>query len=39
VALRAIRYWHDQLSEPLLDQPTTRTYQAAIRSCEAIIAS
>ena len=39
VALRAIRYWHDQLSEPLLDEPTTRTYQAAIRSCEAIIAS
>ncbi|HZS20126.1 MAG TPA: dynamin family protein [Pseudonocardiaceae bacterium] len=39
IALRAIRYWHDQLGEPLLDQPTARTYQAAIRSCEAIIAS
>ncbi|HKS52678.1 MAG TPA: dynamin family protein [Pseudonocardiaceae bacterium] len=37
-ALHAIRYWRDQLSDPLLDQPTARTYQAAIRSCEAIIA-
>lgn len=38
-ALHAIRYWRDQLSGPLLDQPTTQTYRAAIRSCEAIIAS
>lgn len=38
-ALHAIRYWRDQLTEPLLDQPTTRSYHAAIRSCEAIIAS
>jgi len=37
-AMQAIRYWRDQLSDPLLDQPTARTYQAAIRSCEAIIA-
>jgi hypothetical protein len=37
-ALHAIRYWRTQLSEPLLDQPTTQSYQAAIRSCEAIMA-
>ncbi|MFN2536390.1 MAG: dynamin family protein [Pseudonocardiaceae bacterium] len=37
-ALHAIRYWHDQLNEPLLDQPVIQTYHAAIRSCEAIIA-
>jgi hypothetical protein len=36
--LHAIRYWHDQLNEPLLDQPVIQTYHAAIRSCEAIIA-
>jgi hypothetical protein len=38
-ALHAIRYWRDQLSEPLLDPPTTHSYRAAIRSCEAIMAS
>ncbi|HEX4101851.1 MAG TPA: Isoniazid-inducible protein iniC, partial [Pseudonocardiaceae bacterium] len=38
VALHAIRYWRGQLSDPLLDQPTTRSYRAAIRSCEAIMA-
>ena len=38
VALHAIRYWRDQLGEPLLNQPTIQTYHAAIRSCEAIIA-
>ncbi|MDT7712376.1 MAG: hypothetical protein QOG46_1065 [Pseudonocardiales bacterium] len=37
-AFHAIQYWRDQLNEPLLDQPTTQTYRAAIRSCEAIIA-
>jgi hypothetical protein len=37
-AFHAIGYWRDQLNEPLLDQPTTQTYRAAIRSCEAIIA-
>ena len=37
-ALHAIRYWRDQLSEPLLDPPTTQSYRAAIRSCEAIMA-
>jgi hypothetical protein len=39
VALHAIRYWRDQLSEPLLDHHTIQSYQAAIRSCEAILAS
>ncbi|MGA8518458.1 MAG: dynamin family protein [Pseudonocardiaceae bacterium] len=38
VALHAIRYWRGQLSDPLLDQATTRSYRAAIRSCEAIMA-
>jgi len=38
IALQALRYWRDQLSVPLLDQPTIQSYQAAIRSCEAIIA-
>ncbi|HEX5346262.1 MAG TPA: dynamin family protein [Pseudonocardiaceae bacterium] len=37
-AFHAIRFWRDQLSEPLLDQPTTQSYRAAIRSCEAIMA-
>ena len=37
-AFHAIRFWRDQLSEPLLDQPTTQCYRAAIRSCEAIMA-
>ncbi|MDQ2884265.1 MAG: dynamin family protein [Actinomycetota bacterium] len=37
-ALHAIGYWRNQLSEPLLDQPTTQSYRAAIRSCEAIMA-
>jgi Dynamin family len=37
-ALHAIRYWRAQLTQPLLDRPTTQTYRAAIRSCEAIIA-
>lgn len=38
-AFRAIQYWRHQLSEPLLDQPTTQSYRAAIRSCEAIMAT
>ncbi|MGH3853485.1 MAG: dynamin family protein [Pseudonocardiaceae bacterium] len=38
VALDAIRYWHNQLTDPLLGQRSTQTYRAAIRSCEAIIA-
>ncbi len=37
-AFHAIQFWRDQLSEPLLDQPTTQSYRAAIRSCEAIMA-
>jgi hypothetical protein len=37
-ALHAIRYWRDQLSDPLLDQSTMQSYRAAIRSCEAIMA-
>ena len=37
-AFHAIQFWRNQLSEPLLDQPTTQSYQAAIRSCEAIMA-
>ncbi|MGB8961857.1 MAG: dynamin family protein [Pseudonocardiaceae bacterium] len=37
-AFRAIQYWRDQLSEPLLDQSTMHSYRAAIRSCEAIMA-
>lgn len=38
VVLHAIRYWRDQLDDPLLDQPTVQSYHAAVRSCEAIIA-
>lgn len=38
-ALHAIEHWRNQLNEPLLDQPTTQSYRAAIRSCEAIMAS
>jgi hypothetical protein len=37
-AFHAIQYWRNHLSEPLLDQPTTLSYRAAIRSCEAIMA-
>jgi hypothetical protein len=37
-AFHAIQFWRNQLSEPLLDQPTTHSYRAAIRSCEAIMA-
>ena len=36
---RLLTHWHAQLDEPLLDQPTTRAYRAAVRSCEAIIAA
>jgi hypothetical protein len=38
-ANHALAHWNSQLDEPLLDQPTTRAYRAAIRSCEAIIAA
>lgn len=37
-ALRAIQHWREQLEEPLLEPAVSRTYRAAIRSCEAIIA-
>lgn len=36
---RRLTHWHTQLDEPLLDEPTTRAYWAAVRSCEALIAT
>jgi hypothetical protein len=38
-ALHALQYWRNQLTDPLLEQPTLESFRAAIRSCEAIIAS
>jgi hypothetical protein len=38
-ALAAARHWRAQLDDPLIDGPTRRTYLAAVRSCEAVLAS
>jgi dynamin family protein len=37
-ARQALAHLHARLAEPVLDAPTARTYRAAIRSCEAILA-
>jgi hypothetical protein len=37
-ALAAARHWRAQLDDPMVDGPTRRTYLAAVRSCEAILA-
>lgn len=37
-ALRSIRFWREQLRDPLLEREVRHSYHAAIRSCEGIIA-
>ena len=37
-ALAAARHWRAQLDDPMIDGPTRRTYLAAVRSCEAVVA-
>jgi hypothetical protein len=38
-ALAAARHWRAQLDDPLVDGSTRRTYLAAVRSCEAVLAA
>jgi len=37
-ALAAARHWRAQLDDPMIDGPARRTYLAAVRSCEAVLA-